>query len=182
LRYAPNPGEFSRLTHVLKPQIGMLPGGVDLTQSVENEYLCLKLTAAFGLPSAHIAIEKFGGSRVLVVERSDRLWTRDKRLLRVPQEDCCQALLTPPTRKYESDGGPGVAAVLDLLKGSDDPEADQRFALKAQISSGFSERRTDMLKISVSCCALAVGFAHRRFMMSCRRSRPSTRESSGGTG
>jgi serine/threonine-protein kinase HipA len=120
-------------THILKPQIGMLPGGIDLTQSVENEYLCLKLTAAFGLPSANVAIEEFGGGRVLVVERFDRLWTTDGRLLRVPQEDCCQALSTPPTRKYESDGGPGIAAVLDLLKGSDDPEADRRFFLKAQM-------------------------------------------------
>jgi serine/threonine-protein kinase HipA len=120
-------------THIMKPQIGMLPSGIDLTRSVENEYLCLKLTEAFGLPSARIAIADFKGNRVLVVERFDRLWTRDNRLLRLPQEDCCQALSVPPTRKYESDGGPGMAAVLDLLKGSDDPEADRRFFLKAQI-------------------------------------------------
>jgi serine/threonine-protein kinase HipA len=121
-------------THIMKPQIGTLPGGIDMTHSVENEYLCLKLTAALGLPSANVAIEEFKGRRVLVVERFDRLWTRDKRLLRVPQEDCCQALSTPPTRKYEADGGPGMAAVLDLLKASDDPEADRRFFLKAQIA------------------------------------------------
>ena len=120
-------------THIMKPQIGILPSGIDLTRSVENEYLCLKLTEAFGLPSARIAIADFKGNRVLVVERFDRLWTRDNRLLRLPQEDCCQALSVPPTRKYESDGGPGMAAVLDLLKGSDDPEADRRFFLKAQI-------------------------------------------------
>jgi serine/threonine-protein kinase HipA len=120
-------------THIMKPQIGMLPSGIDLTRSVENEYLCLKLTEAFGLPSARIAIADFKGNRVLVVERFDRLWTRDNRLLRLPQEDCCQALSVPPTRKYESDGGPGMAAVLDLLKGSDEPEADRRFFLKAQI-------------------------------------------------
>ena len=120
-------------THIMKPQIGMLPSGIDLTRSVENEYLCLKLTEAFGLPSARIAIADFKGNRVLVIERFDRLWTRDNRLLRLPQEDCCQALSVPPTRKYESDGGPGMAAVLDLLKGSDDPEADRRFFVKAQI-------------------------------------------------
>jgi serine/threonine-protein kinase HipA len=66
-------------------------------------------------------------------ERFDRLWTGDKRLLRLPQEDCCQALSVPPTRKYESDGGPGMVAILDLLKGSDELEADRRFFLKAQI-------------------------------------------------
>jgi len=110
-----------------------LPSGIDLTHSVENEYLCLKLTAAFGLPSANVGIADFKGNRALVVERFDRLWTKDKRLLRLPQEDCCQSLSVPPTRKYESDGGPGMTAILDLLKGSDDPEADRRLFLKAQI-------------------------------------------------
>jgi serine/threonine-protein kinase HipA len=120
-------------THIIKPQIGVLPSGIDLTHSVENEYLCLKLTAAFGLPSANVGIADFKGNRALVVERFDRLWTRDKRLLRLPQEDCCQSLSVPPTRKYESDGGPGMTAILNLLKGSDDPEADRRLFLKAQI-------------------------------------------------
>lgn len=120
-------------THIIKPQIGMLPSGIDLTRSVENEYFCLKLTAGLGLPSANVAIADFKGICVLVVERFDRLWTKDRRLLRLPQEDCCQALSVPPTRKYESDGGPGIAAILNLLQGSDDPEADRRFFLKAQI-------------------------------------------------
>ncbi len=120
-------------THIMKPQIGMPPSGIDLSRSVENEYLCLKLTAAFGLPSASVGIAEFKGTRVLVVERFDRLWTKDKRLLRLPQEDCCQALSVPPPRKYESDGGPGMAEVLDLLKGSDEPEVDRRLFLKAQI-------------------------------------------------
>ena len=120
-------------THILKPQIGMLPNGIDLTHSVENEYLCLKLTEAFGLHSAKIKIADFTGNRTLVVERFDRRWTADNRLLRLPQEDCCQSLSVPPTRKYEADGGPGMGAILELLKGSDDPEADRRFFLKAQI-------------------------------------------------
>lgn len=120
-------------THIMKPQIGMVPGGIDLTQSVENEHLCLKLTAALGLPSAETEITDFGGERVLVIERFDRRWTRDKRLLRLPQEDCCQALSVPPTLKYDADGGPGMTDVLDLLKGSDEPDADRRMFIKAQI-------------------------------------------------
>lgn len=120
-------------THILKPQIGILPNGIDLSHSVENEHLCMRLIAALGLPAAHTEIQEFAGKRVLVVERFDRRWTRDRRLLRVPQEDCCQALSLPPPRKYEADGGPGIQAILELLKGSDDPEADQRMFLKAQI-------------------------------------------------
>jgi serine/threonine-protein kinase HipA len=127
------PSGTTATTHILKPQIGRLPIGIDLSNSVENEYLCLKLTAALGLPSAEVEIANFSGARALVIERFDRQWTRDGRLLRVPQEDCCQALSVPPSKKYESDGGPGIPAILKLLQGSDDPEADQKLFLKAQI-------------------------------------------------
>jgi serine/threonine-protein kinase HipA len=101
---------------------------------VENEYLCLKILEAFGLPAAKAKIEFFCGKRVLVVERFDRLWTADKRLLRLPQEDCCQALSVPPNLKYQSDGGPGIESILQLLRGSDEPLADQRLFLKANIA------------------------------------------------
>ena len=120
-------------THILKPEIGRLPNGIDLSQSIENEHLCMRQTAAFGLPAARTEIAEFSGRRALVIERFDRLWTRDGRLLRLPQEDGCQALSVPPTRKYEPDGGPGMCQILELLKASDEPEADQRTFLKAQI-------------------------------------------------
>ena len=71
---------------------------------------------------------------MLVVERFDRRWTSDNRLLRLPQEDCCQALSVPPALKYESDGGPGIPAILNLMKGSDQSEADQATFLKAVIA------------------------------------------------
>jgi serine/threonine-protein kinase HipA len=103
------PTGTSATTHIFKPQIGRLP-------------------------SANVAIEEFGGKRVLVVERFDRRWTRDKRLLRVPQEDCCQALSVPPTLKYEADGGPGIRSLLDLLKGSDVPAHDQTVFLRALVA------------------------------------------------
>jgi serine/threonine-protein kinase HipA len=120
-------------THILKPQIGALPNGIDLSNSVENEYLCLKLLAALGVPTAAAEIADFGDRRTLVVERFDRLWTRDGRLLRRPQEDTCQALSIPSTRKYQSDGGPGVRDIVELLKGSDRPIEDIAAFLRANI-------------------------------------------------
>ena len=69
-----------------------------------------------------------------MIERFDRQWTRDGRLLRVPQEDCCQALSFPPTRKYQAEGGPGMAQIFEFLKGSDDPAYDQLIFMKAQIA------------------------------------------------
>lgn len=120
-------------THIFKPSIGKLPNGVDLTNSVENEYFCLKAIAAFGIEAAQPQIMTFGERAVLVVERFDRRWTANERLLRLPQEDCCQALSISPTRKYQSDGGPGIVQILQLLRGSDDPLVDQRSFLKANI-------------------------------------------------
>jgi serine/threonine-protein kinase HipA len=120
-------------THIFKPSIGKLPNGIDLTDSVENEFLCLKILAALGMEAAKPQIKTFGKKRVLVVERFDRRWTADGRLLRLPQEDCCQALSVPPTRKYQEQGGPSIQQILQLLRGSDSPLADQRTFLKANI-------------------------------------------------
>jgi serine/threonine-protein kinase HipA len=120
-------------THILKTQIGTLPNGVDLSNSVENEYYCLKLMAAFGLPVNLAEINTFGKTKALVIERFDREWTKDGRLLRIPQEDFCQVLSCPPGRKYQNEGGPGMVEILKLLKAGDAPAEDQKMFLKSQI-------------------------------------------------
>jgi len=120
-------------THILKTQIGTLPNGLDLSNSVENEYYCLKLLAAFGLPVNTAEIKVFGKTKALVIERFDRKWTEDGRLFRVPQEDMCQALSCPPSRKYQNEGGPSMVDILDLLKAGDTPAEDQKTFLKSQI-------------------------------------------------
>ena len=123
---------FTPTTHILKAQIGRVMG-VDFSQSVENEFLCLRLASAFGLEAASARIVDFGAARVLVVERFDRHWTEDGRLLRVAHEDLAQALGLPARQKYEMDGGPGLIRLLELLSGSVVPQADRRSFLKAQI-------------------------------------------------
>jgi serine/threonine-protein kinase HipA len=120
-------------THIFKTSLGRLPNGLDLSNSVENEFYCLKLMAAFGLPVNAVKMRRFGKTRALVIERFDRTWTPDGRLLRIPQEDCCQALSIAPIRKYQSEGGPGMVDILTLLRGSDTPAKDQKTFLKAQI-------------------------------------------------
>jgi Rieske Fe-S protein len=92
-------------THIFKTQIGTLPNGIDLSNSVENEYYCLNVMAAFGLPVNAAKMKVFGKTKVLVVERFDRKWTAEGWLLRVAQEDYCQALSVPPGRKYQNGGG-----------------------------------------------------------------------------
>lgn len=127
------PRSATPTTHILKPQIGLLPSGIDMSKSVENEFLCMKLAAALGLRAAKVAIAQFEDARVLVVERFDRKWLSETLPMRVPQEDFCQALGVAPTQKYQSAGGPGAKAILDLLRASDEPEEDRAAFLKAQI-------------------------------------------------
>ena len=120
-------------THLLKRQMGTLPNGMNLSNSVENEYHCLKLLKEFGLRVARAEIAVFGEEKVLVVERFDRRWESSKILRRVPQEDCCQALSFPPSMKYQSQGGPGMLEILNLLKAADVPAKDQITFIKVQI-------------------------------------------------
>lgn len=119
-------------THLFKTQIGELPNGIDLSNSVENEYYCLQLLRHLGLSVNHVRIMTFGQTKALVVERFDRAWS-DGRLIRLPQEDCCQALSVPPTQKYQADHGPGMLAIAELLKGADSPAKDHRTLLQAQL-------------------------------------------------
>jgi serine/threonine-protein kinase HipA len=104
-----------------------------MSNSVDNEHYCLQLLAALGLKVSTTKVATFGARKVLVVERFDREWRPDGRLLRLPQEDCCQALGVPPGRKYQSQGGPGVVDISQLLQGSDDPLGDRTAFFKSQI-------------------------------------------------
>jgi serine/threonine-protein kinase HipA len=127
------PHGFTPTSHILKTQMGRLPNGMDLSNSVENEFYCLQLLAAFGLPVTSAAVVKFGRRTVLVVERFDRKWAAPDKIIRLPQEDGCQALSFPPGKKYQSTGGPGMVDILNLLQGADRPLEDQKNFLKAQI-------------------------------------------------
>lgn len=124
-------------THIMKPPIGMLrttAGIIDMSRSVENEWLCMRLAREFGLPVAHAEITTFDDEKTLVVERFDRQWSGDRSwIMRRPQEDLLQALGCPPTLKYEADGGPGIHPIMELLKASDTADADRSLFLKAQI-------------------------------------------------
>jgi len=123
-------------THILKPQLGRIPtaaGEVDMSHSVDNEHYCLALMRAFGLQPAKTEIATFGERRVLVVERFDRAWRPDGRLLRLPQEDFCQALATPSSQKYQDKGGPGMLKIMERLQEADEPTRDRTAFFRSQI-------------------------------------------------
>jgi serine/threonine-protein kinase HipA len=96
-------------THILKPPTG------DFHGHVENEHFCLMLARRLGLPTSSSSVMHFEDETAIVIERYDRRRT-EHGLVRVHQEDICQALSVPPTRKYENEGGPGVRDVVELLR------------------------------------------------------------------
>ncbi|MGE0751652.1 MAG: type II toxin-antitoxin system HipA family toxin [Variibacter sp.] len=107
-------------THILKPPTG------DFDGHAENEHVCLHLASGLGLITADTQVMRFEDQVAIVIERYDRERT-DAGLVRVHQEDMCQALAILPTVKYENEGGPGARAIAQLIRTfSGRPEEDVR--------------------------------------------------------
>jgi serine/threonine-protein kinase HipA len=124
-------------THIFKLPLGLVGGmKIDMSESVENEWLCAMILREYGLPVANCEPLQFEDMKVLSVERFDRAWWRrpdGDRLIRLPQEDMCQAMGFSPLSKYESDGGPGVSRIMGLLNGSLAREDNRRNFFYAQV-------------------------------------------------
>jgi serine/threonine-protein kinase HipA len=120
-------------THILKLPLGITPRGLDLSTSVENEWLCARLLEAFGVKVAKAEILTFGKQKVLAVERFDRVLAREGWWIRRPQEDLAQAAGVHPDLKYEEQGGPGIRWILDQLLGSMTPAEDRADFFRSQI-------------------------------------------------
>lgn len=122
-------------TYIFKLPLGLVGGRqADFSASVDNEWLCLRLFKAFGLPTAQANIATFGKQRVLVAERFDCVVSSDGlRLFRLMQEDFCQATGTSPLVKYENEGGPGLKPLFTLVQQSLDAERDLRTLMATQI-------------------------------------------------
>lgn len=132
------PRSSTPTTHIFKLPLGLIGGmKLDMRDSVENEWLCALILKGFGLPVAACQPMQFEDVKVFVVERFDRAWWTsplgDKRLIRLPQEDMCQAIGVSPEAKYEADGGPGIDRILDILDGSMTREQDRRNFFSAQL-------------------------------------------------
>jgi serine/threonine-protein kinase HipA len=103
------PSGFVPTTHILKPATGAFDG------FAENEHFCLRLAKECGFATASSSVEYFGGCPVIVVERYDRL-RRGRGVIRIHQEDFCQALGRAPQHKYQNEGGPSASEILTLIR------------------------------------------------------------------
>ncbi len=106
-------------THIIKPGIG------EYRDQALVEHLSMQAARAVGLRAAKTEFREFDGEPALVVTRFDRRRARDGSIVRVHQEDMCQALAVYPRKKYEASGGPTAARIARLLRdNSTDGEAD----------------------------------------------------------
>jgi len=137
-------------THILKLPMGIIGNfRGDFSDSIENEWLCAQIIRGFGLPIAETAMLRFGDQKVLAVKRFDRRWVGtdeakvllprftpkpDNWIVRLPQEDFCQATGRASTEKYQADGGPSIEEIIAILAGSESAEVDQTNFLLAQLS------------------------------------------------
>ncbi len=93
---------------------------------VQNEYLCTKLASLCSLHTSEMVIHDFCGIAALLIKRYDRV-VENGTLIRLHQEDFCQALGVMPENKYEENGGPTIEMAVRLIQDySSNPEADLR--------------------------------------------------------
>jgi len=109
-------------SHILKPPIR------DLEDTVGNETFCMMLAQSMGLPTPPVTIHR-GLDRLFIITRYDRSRDKDGRVIRLHQEDFCQALGYLPEQKYESEGGPSLQQCFVLLQGKSIRPAADRMAL-----------------------------------------------------
>ena len=137
-------------SHILKLPLGRVGNmRADMSDSVENEWLCAQIMSQLGFETAPTEMASFGDTRALVVTRFDRRWQgitagaelkprfeppAGAWLARLPQEDFCQALGVAPDRKYQSDGGPSMQDCLQVLAAGEHADEDRAVFALAQLA------------------------------------------------
>ena len=101
------PDGGSPSTWILKPD--------GRTPMASNEITCLNLAKACGLEVPDRELLMIDGVPTLAIRRYDRAITGEG-VIRVHQEDGCQATSIPPDLKYESDGGPSLLALATVIR------------------------------------------------------------------
>jgi len=117
-------------SHILKPDIAALP------ESIRVENFCLLLAKECGHVVPKTKIARAQDQVFMQMARYDRLIVlRNGRrdLVRLHQEDFCQALGYRPEKKYERKGGPGWRECFALMEVTDDPVASKKALLDRAI-------------------------------------------------
>jgi len=116
-------------THIIKPEPPRFPG------LAENEAWCMALARRIGLDAAEAWAERIGSVPCLISKRYDRVQGASGDIVRrLHQEDFCQALGYPSSRKYQQEGGPSLRECFQMIREwSTTPVLDIRHMLTAVI-------------------------------------------------
>lgn len=132
------PDESNPSTHIIKPSIQ----GID--NSITNEFFCMQLAREFLgdtlVPEAEWRSAK--GVPYLLIERYDRI-VEEGKVLRIHQEDFCQALSIPPEKKYQNEQGPSLGQCFKLLNNFSSNPAIDRLRLTDIVIFNYMIGNTD---------------------------------------
>ena len=98
-------------THIVKVPIWRR----GVSESVCNEYFCMKLANAVGLNVPPCFVIGDGSHPLFVIERYDRVIDQKNKVHRIHQQDFCQAQGILSGEKYEANGGPTLKDNYDLI-------------------------------------------------------------------
>ncbi|MDQ6983526.1 MAG: type II toxin-antitoxin system HipA family toxin, partial [Ghiorsea sp.] len=103
------PMGFKPSSHILKPPIQNFP------DTVENEIFCMRLARTIGLEVPEVILLQ-KEKPLYLIARYDRILSDHGELVRLHQEDFCQAMGIAPDMKYENEGGPSLQACFQLVR------------------------------------------------------------------
>ena len=103
------------------------PGVGHLAAQALDECATMRLLKLCNIPCANTWMEKFEDIDVIVIERYDRITDQRGNVLRLHQEDLCQALSYMPEKKYAEDGGPSAPEIMTLLAKASDNSQERFF-------------------------------------------------------
>jgi serine/threonine-protein kinase HipA len=104
------------LTHGQPPSTHIIKMPIErLDHTVVNEAFCLMVGRQLGTDVVDASAQHVAGHEFLLVKRLDRREIDDG-IMRLHQEDFCQALEVPTARKYQAEGGPSLADCFALVR------------------------------------------------------------------
>ncbi|TQL02676.1 HipA domain-containing protein [Cellulomonas sp. SLBN-39] len=133
------PLEATPSTHILKPAPIRADGEERWPGVVHGELFAMRAMRLAGVPTADVQLRHVGARPGILVERYDRRRV-DDRLVRIHQEDMCQALGIPPTSKYQQAQdpmSPSLAKIAAVLSTHADAPVEELRALAALVTGSL---------------------------------------------
>lgn len=105
-------------THIVKPGIRKMRA------QALDEHATMRAAELMGLEVAHTEHAEFKSQDAIVITRFDREFAEDGQVVRLHQEDLCQALGN--SEKYEEFGGPSATEIIRFLRAQADSPRQAR--------------------------------------------------------